>query len=477
MAITTTTRFGLTQWSSPIDDFRQEHFHNSLGAIEALGAGILQTTSTPDPAAELEGFFLFNPNTRTFHYCDGSTNWVLVGGEGGYGSPSALAMTSTGAEGVAQTAARADHVHAMPGFGTATSVGTSLSAGSGDQVARANHVHAIGAGAVNDAGMLAAGVVGTTELGTSAVTTTKLQDKAVTTGKLAAGAVTSTKIQDGAVSTDKLADGAVDATALGPIDASKITTGTLSGDRIGNLPASKVTSGVFSESVLPVAAKVSPGEITMSASSSLDGYLLCDGRSVATATYPGLFAAIGYTHGGTGASFSLPDLRQKFVLGVATSGTGNALGATGGNINHVHSGPSHTHGAGTLASANSDNHSHTNSNVGAVGNHSHSGAGTNTTGSHSHSTSNASGSASVSTSSLRSSTSTTHGHGTSSTTGSHSHSTGSSGSGGGHAHTLGSTSSTGAHNHSVSGSTSSGGTGNTGSANPPYIALYFHIKT
>jgi microcystin-dependent protein len=44
------------------------------------------------------------------------------------------------------------------------------------------------------------------------------------------------------------------------------------------------------------------------------GFLECNGSSVSTSTYAALFAVIGYTYGGSGASFTLPDLRDKTVV-------------------------------------------------------------------------------------------------------------------------------------------------------------------
>jgi microcystin-dependent protein len=68
------------------------------------------------------------------------------------------------------------------------------------------------------------------------------------------------------------------------------------------------------------------------------GWLLCDGTSVLAATYATLFAVIGYTFGGSGASFTLPDFRNRFPVG---SGDSYALAATGGSANAVV--VSHTH--------------------------------------------------------------------------------------------------------------------------------------
>lgn len=99
--------------------------------------------------------------------------------------------------------------------------------------------------------------------------------------------------------------------------------------------------------------------------SAPSGTLLCDGTAVSRTTYADLFTAIGTTYGsGDGSTtFNLPDLRQRFPLGKAASGTGSTLGGTGGNIDHTHSTPNHTHTVGT--------HRHTMSHTHQVGAHSH----------------------------------------------------------------------------------------------------------
>ncbi|MBV9882639.1 MAG: tail fiber protein [Sphingomonadaceae bacterium] len=52
------------------------------------------------------------------------------------------------------------------------------------------------------------------------------------------------------------------------------------------------------------------------------GWMACDGRTLQTADYPELFAALGYVYGGSGASFALPDYRGYFLRG-ADWGAGN----------------------------------------------------------------------------------------------------------------------------------------------------------
>lgn len=45
------------------------------------------------------------------------------------------------------------------------------------------------------------------------------------------------------------------------------------------------------------------------------GFLVCNGAGVSRTFYPDLFAAIGYSFGGSGNTFNLPDLRGEFIRG------------------------------------------------------------------------------------------------------------------------------------------------------------------
>lgn len=75
------------------------------------------------------------------------------------------------------------------------------------------------------------------------------------------------------------------------------------------------------------------------------GWLICDGSALNRQTFNALFLVIGTTFGtGDGATtYNLPDFRQRFALYKAPSGTGSTIGTTGGAIDHVHTGPPHTH--------------------------------------------------------------------------------------------------------------------------------------
>lgn len=97
---------------------------------------------------------------------------------------------------------------------------------------------------------------------------------------------------------------------------------SVSWNNVSGKPVRFVPAGV----VVPFAGSTAP-----------TGYLLCDGTSYPTATYPDLFAAIQYTYGGSGANFNVPDLRGRTPVG-AGAGTGltaRTLGGTAGEERHT----------------------------------------------------------------------------------------------------------------------------------------------
>ncbi|MBP2651354.1 MAG: microcystin dependent protein [Firmicutes bacterium] len=81
-------------------------------------------------------------------------------------------------------------------------------------------------------------------------------------------------------------------------------------------------------------------------SSAPEGYLLCDGSAVSRTSYAELYAALGdsYGEGDGSTTFNVPDLQDKFPLGLGTSYA--TLAATGGEITHALTTdemPEHTH--------------------------------------------------------------------------------------------------------------------------------------
>jgi microcystin-dependent protein len=71
------------------------------------------------------------------------------------------------------------------------------------------------------------------------------------------------------------------------------------------------------------------GEIKMVMNEIPNNYLLCDGSSISTTDYPDLFNLIGYTYGGSGNTFNLPNFESKFPIGANSS---NANGTATSNF-------------------------------------------------------------------------------------------------------------------------------------------------
>lgn len=99
--------------------------------------------------------------------------------------------------------------------------------------------------------------------------------------------------------------------------------------------------------VVPVGAWIGWGT-----NSAPTGWLLCDGSQKNRVAYKGLFDTIGTTYGaGDGSTtFNLPDMRGKFLLGKAATGTGSALAGSGGLLDHTHNGVLSGSTAGATAS-------------------------------------------------------------------------------------------------------------------------------
>jgi len=176
------------------------------------------------------------------------------------------------------------------------------------------------------------------------------------------------------------------------------------------------------------------------------GWLLCNGATISRADYANLFTAIGTAFGaGDGVStFRLPDLRGRFPLGRAASGTGSTFAGTGGALDHTHTGPSHTH------------------TISADGGHSHDVQG------------NSDNGGTVLTGTSASTTTVDNnldGSTVAVSSSGHQHL------GGSHTHASGTYDTDSQANHNHSGATGTAGTGATGTANPAFLAISYIIKT
>ena len=193
------------------------------------------------------------------------------------------------------------------------------------------------------------GQVDTGQLVDDAVISSKIADNAITSSLLATNAVTATKLANDAVTSAAIADDAVTQAA--------VADNAIGADQIANgaVTAAKLATGAafVSGMVMPYAGTSAP-----------TGWLLAYGQSLSKTAnnneYAALFAAIGYTYGGSGDNFNVPDLRGRVVAGLDNMGgssadkltnfsgglNGDVLGATGGSESHQlleTQMPSHTH--------------------------------------------------------------------------------------------------------------------------------------
>lgn len=144
----------------------------------------------------------------------------------------------------------------------------------------------------------------------------KLANNAVTAAKIAANAVDSSKIKDGSIAFADLAAAAIatQAQAIAGTAKNLLLTPQAAKAMIDNALSGQTDSGVPSGVMVPFAGKTVP-----------DGWLLCNGASLAKASYPDLFTAIGYTWGGSGNTFYLPNYNGRHILGTTYA---NNVGST-----------------------------------------------------------------------------------------------------------------------------------------------------
>jgi hypothetical protein len=171
-------------------------------------------------------------------------------------------------------------------------------------------------------------------------------------------------IADNAVTNSKIANGTIDLGAKGA--AGSLTLEELGADIIRQL----LPIGAVIDWYRPASSVAVP-----------TGFVICDGATTLTTAQHDF---------GHGSSFTVPDLRHKFIVGARADSDGTA-GTAGSNlgtqapgirgeggtnalrdISHSHSVASHYHYLGTLAVSTNGSHSHTSS-TGSAGSHNHGG--------------------------------------------------------------------------------------------------------
>lgn len=98
-----------------------------------------------DPSTPVSGQIYYNSVSGGLKYYDGTT-WqpIAFGNVLTFGSPSALTIGGVNTDGISTNAARADHIHALPDYGSptaTTSYGLSSANGSATTLARSDHSH------------------------------------------------------------------------------------------------------------------------------------------------------------------------------------------------------------------------------------------------------------------------------------------------------------------------------------------------
>jgi microcystin-dependent protein len=88
-------------------------------------------------------------------------------------------------------------------------------------------------------------------------------------------------------------------------------------------------------SVVPFAGSIAPSF-----------YLFCNGQGAATTAWPTLFGLIGYTYGGSGTTFNMPDLKGRVPVGAGAGAglTTRTLASIFGAENVATPLPQHAHG-------------------------------------------------------------------------------------------------------------------------------------
>jgi hypothetical protein len=107
---------------------------------------------------QIRGFGLGTGEVVAANLADGSLTTTKFATSIYAGTPTAIDPDDAGAAGTGTTVSRGDHQHAIV-TGTPASVGTANAEGAGTGFARDTHVHDIGAGAIDDATLIADGVI------------------------------------------------------------------------------------------------------------------------------------------------------------------------------------------------------------------------------------------------------------------------------------------------------------------------------
>jgi microcystin-dependent protein len=103
------------------------------------------------------------------------------------------------------------------------------------------------------------------------------------------------------------------------------------------------------------------GEVKMVINEIPPNYLLCDGANYPTSNYPYLFNIIGYTYGGSGDNFNVPNFESKFPIGansISANGNPTSNFAYGNGISGANNTETVSYEINTLLMTQMPSHSH-----------------------------------------------------------------------------------------------------------------------
>jgi len=170
MTTGTTTRIGLTTWSSGDDPFGRAQLQQDNLSLDNLVAifrsGITANIPVATEAAHAKTFW-YDTTTGVLSYNDGAAWRTLDDKAISADSYTVVAGSVTTPHGSSTRVARADHKHAIT-TGSASSITGTSSEGASASLARADHNHALGTGVIG-ATQIASAVVGKAKLATDIV--------------------------------------------------------------------------------------------------------------------------------------------------------------------------------------------------------------------------------------------------------------------------------------------------------------------
>jgi hypothetical protein len=164
----------------------------------------------------------------------------------------------------------------------------------------ANLVNAAGSALISSSGgnVIVSGPVSAISFTGVGTSLSNINASLITTGTLANARLDQNPTVTGVVTANRFAGNGSTLTSLNGTNISNTSI------ELGKLVSAVQQALCPAGSILPYAGDTAPS-----------GWLLCDGGTYTTTTYPNLYAVVAFRFGGSGTSFKVPDLRGRFLRG------------------------------------------------------------------------------------------------------------------------------------------------------------------